>query len=116
MCGGFVRARDHAVVGEAAVEFVRKFRVDTAIIGVAGIDLDGSMRDFDYREVKVTEAAIAGARQVWAVADASKFTRQAMVQVAHVSDVDILFTDATLPESFRALFATTGVSVEVAPP
>lgn len=114
LCGGVVRARDHAIVGEAAVDFVRQFRFDTVIIGVAGIEPDGSMRDFDYREVKVTEMAIAQSRQVWVVADVSKFERGAMVEVAHVSKVDTLFTDAMPPGAFAALLAEAGVSVEVA--
>jgi DeoR family transcriptional regulator, glycerol-3-phosphate regulon repressor len=114
MCGGFVRARDHAIVGEAAVDFVRQFRFDMVIIGVAGIEPDGSMRDFDYREVKVTEAAIAHSRQVWVVADASKFERGAMVEVAHVSKINSLFTDAPPPPAFAALFANAGVAVEIA--
>jgi DeoR family transcriptional regulator, glycerol-3-phosphate regulon repressor len=114
MCGGFVRARDHAIVGEAAVDFVRQFRFDTVIIGVAGIEPDGSMRDFDYREVKVTEAAIAHSRQVWVVADASKFERGAMVEVAHVSKIDALFTDKKPPGEFDSLFAEAGVMVEIA--
>jgi DeoR family glycerol-3-phosphate regulon repressor len=113
MCGGFVRARDHAIVGEAAVDFVRQFRFDTVIIGVAGIEPDGSMRDFDYREVKVTEAAIAHSRQVWVVADASKFERRAMVEVAPVATVHSLFTNAAPPPGLRALLDNAGVAVEV---
>lgn len=114
MCGGFVRARDYAIVGEAAVDFVSQFRFDIVIIGVAGIEPDGSMRDFDYREVKVTEAAIAHSRQVWVVADASKFERRAMVEVAHVTKIDALFTDAPPPEPFATLLTEAAVTVEVA--
>lgn len=113
MCGGYVRARDYAVVGEAAVDFVKQFRFDTVIIGVAGIEPDGSMRDFDYREVKVTEAAIAHSRQVWVVADASKFQRRAMVEVTHVSRINSLFTDAPPPPGFSLLLDEAGVAVEV---
>lgn len=114
MCGGFVRPRDHAVVGEAAVDFVRQFRFDTVILGVAGIEADGSMRDFDYREVKVTEAAVARSRQVWVVADSSKFDRSAMVEVAHVSRVDALFTDAAPRPEIAAMLEQAGVAVEIA--
>ena len=114
MCGGFVRARDHAIVGETAVEFVNKFRFDIAVIGVAGIDPDGSLRDFDYREVKVTEASIVNSRQVWVAADASKFERRAMVEVAHVAKIDTLFTDVQPSEPFAALLKEVGVSVVIA--
>jgi DeoR family transcriptional regulator, glycerol-3-phosphate regulon repressor len=114
MCGGFVRARDHAIVGESAVEFLSKFRFDIVVIGIAGIESDGSLRDFDYREVKVTEAAIASSRQVWVVADASKFARRAMVEVAHVAKIDTLFTDVQPSEPFAAMLTEAGVSVVIA--
>jgi DeoR family glycerol-3-phosphate regulon repressor len=90
------------------------FRFDIAVIGVAGIDSDGSLRDFDYREVKVTEASIANSRQVWVAADASKFARRAMVEVAHVAKIDTLFTDAQPPEPFNSLLKEVGASVVIA--
>jgi DeoR family glycerol-3-phosphate regulon repressor len=114
MCGGFVRGRDYAIVGEAAVQFIDQFRFDIAIVGVAGIEADGSLRDFDYREVKVTQAAITHSRQVWVVADHSKFTRRAMVEVTSVSRIDGFFTDEPPPEAMRGLFEEAHVTVEVA--
>lgn len=114
MCGGFVRHRDNAIVGEAAVDFVKQFRFDILVIGVAGIEPDGSMRDFDFREVKVTAAAIAQSQKVWVAADASKFQRGAMVEVAHVARVDALFTDAEPPTEFKHLLSEAGVVVDVA--
>ena len=113
MCGGFVRPLDHAIVGEAAVDFVKQFRFDIAVIGVAGIELDGSLRDFDYREVKVTEAAVALSRKLWVAADYSKFDRVAMVQVAHLEKVDTLFTDRPPPQEFASLLNTAQVKVEI---
>lgn len=114
MCGGFVRPRDHAIVGEAAVRFVAQFRFDIVILGVAGIEADGSLRDFDYREVQVTETALAHSRQAWVVADASKFGRRAMVEVAPLARIGCLFTDAPPPPEHAALLAESGVAVEVA--
>ena len=115
VAGGVVRPRDHGIVGEATVDFIRQFKVDIALIGISGIESDGSLRDFDYREVKVTEAVIAHARQVWLVADASKFERRAMVQVAHLSQVHSLFTDAAPPAHFENMLAESKVHVEIAP-
>lgn len=115
ICGGFVRARDHAVVGEAAVQFVEQFRFDTLIMGVAGIESDGSLRDFDFREVKVTEAGIRGSTQVWVVADASKFERRAMVEVTQVSKINALFTNSPPPAPMLAMLEEAGVAIQVVP-
>ena len=112
--GGVVRPRDRGIVGEAAVDFIRQFKVDIALIGISGIEPDGTLRDFDYREVKVAQAIIAHAREVWLAADSSKFNRPAMVELARLSQIDRLFTDQPPPEPFPALLAEAGISCDMA--
>ena len=114
--GGVVRGRDRGIVGEAAVDFIRQFKVDIALIGISGIEVDGSLRDYDYREVKVSQTIMAHAREVWLAADISKFNRPAMVEVGRLSQIDRLFTDAAPPEPFPALLAEAQVSYDVALP
>ena len=63
MAGGPVRRSDGGVIGSAAVDFVRQFKVDYAVIGTSAIDEDGALLDFDYREVRVARAIIENARQ-----------------------------------------------------
>src|SRR5258708_37312467 len=58
-----VRTRDRGIVGEAAVDFIRQFKVDIALIGISAIEPDGSLRDFDMREVKVAQTIIAQSRE-----------------------------------------------------
>ena len=111
--GGVVRGRDQGIVGEAAVDFIRQFKVDIALIGISGIEADGSLRDFDYREVKVAQTIISHAREVWLAADSSKFNRPAMVEVALLSQIDRLFTDAPPPEQFLKLLDEAQVRLEV---
>ena len=114
VAGGTVRARDRAIVGEATMDFIRQFKVDIALIGVSGIEADGTLRDFDLREVKVAQTIIAQAREVWLAADASKFNRPAMVRLADFAQIDCLFTDAPPPPPFPELLAQAQVRCEIA--
>ncbi len=114
--GGVVRGRDQGIVGEAAVDFIRQFKVDIALIGISAIETDGSLRDFDYREVKVSQTIISHAREVWVAADSSKFKRPAMVEVAQLSQIDRLFSDALPPEPFMHLLDEAQVRFELAAP
>ena len=114
MVGGVVRSRDRGVVGEAAVDFIRQFKVDIGLVGISGIESDGSLRDFDYREVMVARAIIEHSREVWLAADSSKFNRPAMAEVARLPQIDLLFTDATPPEPFPALLGDAGVDLVLA--
>jgi DeoR family glycerol-3-phosphate regulon repressor len=114
VAGGLLRSRDRGIIGEATVEFISQFRVDIGLIGISGIEADGTLRDFDYREVKVAQAIIRASRQVWLAADHSKFNRPAMVEVGRLDQVDALFTDSAPPPAFSALLAEAGVGCTVA--
>ena len=112
--GGVVRSRDRGVIGEATIDFIRQFKVDFGVIGISGIEPDGTLRDFDYREVRVAEAIIAQSRNVFLVADHSKFGRRALVRLAHLSQITVLFTDRPIPPDMAAVFDEAKTEVKVA--
>lgn len=114
IAGGRVRASDGGVVGEATVDFIRQFKVDYAVIGASAIDRDGTVLDFDYREVSVAREIIAHARHTILVADAMKFDRTAPVRIGHLSDMDVLVTDLQPPAPVAELCAAAGVRLEIA--
>ena len=114
VAGGVVRARDRGIIGEVTIDFIRQFKVDIGLIGISAIEADGTLRDFDYREVNVARAIIEQSREVWLAADHSKFNRPAMAEVARLPQIDLLVTDAPPPEPFPALLADAGVELVVA--
>ena len=110
VAGGIVRARDRGIVGEVTVDFIKQFKVDIGLIGISGIEVDGTLRDYDYREVKVARAIIEHSREVWVAADHSKFNRPAMVELVRFDQIDMLFTDAAPPAPFPHLLREAGVN------
>jgi DeoR family glycerol-3-phosphate regulon repressor len=113
VAGGVVRHRDRGITGEATIDFIKQFKVDIGIIGVSAIEPDGTLRDFDYREVKVAQTIIEQSRQVWMVADHTKFEREALVRLGHISQVDVLFTDAPVPEHLVSVLRDAKTVVHV---
>lgn len=111
LAGGPVRRADGAIIGSAAVEFVRQFKVDYAVIGASAIDEDGALLDFDYREVRVARAIIENARRVVLVADAHKLDRTAPVRIADLREVDVFVTDRLTSGPLRDLCAEHGVEI-----
>jgi DeoR family transcriptional regulator, glycerol-3-phosphate regulon repressor len=103
IAGGAVRGSDGGIIGEAAIDFINQFKVDFAVIGTSAIDPDGSLLDFDYREVKVAQAILANARHSILVADSTKFERTAPVRIAHLSMVNTFITNRNVPAGIRAL-------------
>lgn len=114
VAGGQVRARDGGIIGEATIDFINQFKVDYGIIGISGIDEDGSLLEFDYQEVRVAQAIIRNSRQVFLVADHSKFHRNPVVRQGNISQLDALFTDRRPPESIMQLLETHGVALHIA--
>jgi DeoR family glycerol-3-phosphate regulon repressor len=112
VAGGKVR-RDGGVVGQASVDFIDQFKVDFAVVGISGIDEDGSLLDFDYQEVRVSQSIIGNARQVILAADSSKFGRNAMVRLGSISLVDCLVTDRTPSPALAELLGQHKVRLEV---
>jgi DeoR family glycerol-3-phosphate regulon repressor len=116
VAGGPVRHNDGAVVGQAAVDLIRQFKVDTAVIGASAIDEDGSLLDFDYREVRVAQAIIENARRVILVADRSKLERFAPVRIAHLRQIETFVTDALPSARLRELCSAEGIRLIEASP
>lgn len=113
VAGGILRARDRGIVGEATIDQIRQFRADIGIIGISGIEPDGTLVDFDYREVRVAQTIIAQSRRVYLAADHSKFARTAMVRLGDLSQIDALFTDRLPPRALRSLMAGYGTRIFV---
>ena len=100
LVGGSVRQSDGAVVGEDAVEFISRYKVDYAVIGASSLDEDGAILDFDAREVSVARAILRNARSKILVCDSSKFQRDAPVRICDIGDLDYFVTDISPKASF----------------
>lgn len=114
VAGGLVRPRDGGIVGPLTIDFIQQFRVDYGIIGISGIDLDGTLLDFDYREVRAARAIIDNSRKIFLAADHTKFGRNAMVRLGNISEIDALFTDRQPAEPLTEVLGVSDVELHVA--
>ncbi len=114
IAGGEVRHRDGGIVGEATQEFIDQFHMDFGIIGISGIHSDGTLLDFDYKEVRVAKTIIANSRQVLLAADNSKFGRSAMVRLGNSSQANHFFTDKQPPSEIKEILNQHQVKLHLA--
>ena len=114
IAGGLVRNRDRGIIGEATIDFIRQFKVDYGVIGISGIESDGSLLDYDYREVRVSEAIMKHSRKVLLVADHSKFNRNALVRLGDFSQIHALFTDQAIPSELLSVLNALNTEVHIA--
>jgi DeoR family transcriptional regulator, glycerol-3-phosphate regulon repressor len=115
VAGGMVRHRDFGLVGPLTIDFIQQFKVDFGIIGISGIDLDGTLLDFDYREVRASRAIIDNSRKIFLAADHTKFGRNAMVRLGNISEIDALFTDQSPPPALIEVMTRAEVGIHVLP-
>jgi DeoR family glycerol-3-phosphate regulon repressor len=100
LAGGTVRQSDGAIIGEAAVDFIARFKADFAIIGCSAIDEDGAFLDFDSSEVSVAKAILDNSRTKIMVGDSGKFGKTAPYRISHLSQLDYFITDQKPDEKF----------------
>ena len=113
LAGGELRSRDGGIIGEATLDFISQFRLDFGILGISGIDSDGSLLEFDYHEVRTKRAIIDNSRHVILVVDHSKFGRNAMVNMGSISMVDAVYTDVLPPPGVMQVIAENEVQLEL---
>jgi len=114
IAAGEVRHKDGGIIGEATCDFISQFQMDFGIIGISGISSDGSLLDFDFREVKVAQAIIENSTTVILAADHSKFGRNAMVKQGSINQIDHLFTDEHPPAELREILEVNGINTHIA--
>lgn len=113
MAGGALRGDSGAALGATALEFIRGFTVQHAIISAGAIDGAGVM-DFDLQEAEFARAVLACGERRVVVTDASKFGRRGFVRVAGFGGLHDLVTDQPPPPRIAAAIAAAGISVTLA--
>jgi len=99
LLGGQVRGLTQATVGAEALTTLARLRVDVAFMGTNGFSAEHGFSTPDPAEAAVKRAMIGAAREVYVLADATKFGADYLVRFAEVGDVDALITDARLPRA-----------------
>lgn len=112
--GGTVRLRDGGILGPDSLAMLERYRADFGVIGISGIEEDGTLLDFDPDETRASELIRTHSRQVFLLADFTKFGRRPMVRAGHISQVNAFFTDRMPPPAILDLLHAHDVALYVA--
>lgn len=91
-----------AVVGNQAILSLQKLHFSKAFLGTNGVGLKAGFSTPDYSEALVKQTAVEQARQVFVLADYSKFGNVSLVTFASL-ERGVILTDRRPPESFGAV-------------
>lgn len=101
--GGYVRSITKAVIGQTALEMLKKFRFDKTFLGVNGIHMDYGYTTPDPEEAAIKSLALQLGQQVYVLADHSKFQEVTFSEIAPLEEATIItnLNDTAMLEEFN---------------
>lgn len=93
MVGGHVGGHLAATMGDAALENMQNFHVDKAFIGVHGINFEAGLTSIATPQMQVKHAILNAAKEVYVLADSSKFGGGYLSVICPLTDVHLIITD-----------------------
>jgi len=111
LCGGALRSDDWATFGSSAIDFVRQFHVNYAILSIGGVTADGGFMDYHLEEAEFSRAVIAQAEKTIVVADHSKFGNPNFIRVCNFDEVDMVVVEQAPPAEIESALLEAGTAV-----
>ena len=116
IAGGLVRQDELTCIGASAVEAVRRYNTDTAVIGAAGLSARRGITELDDRDADVIRGGLERTERIIVIADGSKFGAVAMSTVVPIEQVSTIVTDISADAEEIERIEQAGIEVVVAGP
>ncbi len=109
--GGTLSREAASTVGPLAEQTLANLAVQKVFLGTQALDLASGLTDTTLEIAQVKRAMIQSAKQVYLLADASKWDQTGFIKVASLEGIDTLITDKQLPAKARTAIERLGVRV-----
>ncbi len=109
--GGSVRPNVFSLQGSQVESFIRGLRVDKTFLGADAVHPDDTISNVNLDEVAIKQAMVRSAKQVFVLADSSKFQKTGFAKVCELSEVHTLITDKGLSRDRVEQYRLQGLKV-----
>jgi len=113
LIGGLLRRNFHCTVGPFAVKLLSELNVDKAFLGTNAFSVRKGCTTPDMNQAEVKRTMIQIATQVVLLCDSAKIGKNAFVQFAEPSEIDLMITDSHITEQQLNEIAELGLEVMV---
>lgn len=113
LAGGELRSHDGGAFGQDALEFIKRFNVQFAVMSVGAINARSGFMLHDIQEADISSAAVRRAQVSIVVADQSKFGIRAPITMQNPESFDILVTDRKPNARISAMLEKNDISLSV---
>lgn len=113
LIGGYLYPRTGVALGPLAESALREVHVPRVIMGTGGITEKGLFNS-NTLLVQCERLMLEAAKEVWVVADSSKFGKSALAHLCELSKVTRMIVDAGLSDSWREIIRGAGIELTIA--
>ncbi|MCQ4205995.1 MULTISPECIES: DeoR/GlpR family DNA-binding transcription regulator [Streptomyces] len=111
LTGGVARPQSYELIGPLADGVLGQITLDTAVLGVVGLDVEQGASAHDEAEAAINRLLCERAERVVVAADSSKLGHRAFARICDVAQLDILVTDTAADKAVLGRFEDAGVQV-----
>ncbi|MGV9270534.1 DeoR/GlpR family DNA-binding transcription regulator [Kitasatospora sp. NPDC003701] len=109
--GGVARPQTYELVGPLAEGVLNQVVLDTAVLGVDGVDPQLGVMTHHEDEAGISRLFAERARRVVLATDSSKMGKRAFATICGLDRIDVLVTDSGLAPDLAAQFTEAGIEV-----
>lgn len=109
--GGSYRGVTSAIIGDSAVEQLKRFNVDVAFLGASGATPEGGFSCQNLHEAQIKRAMLQQAALRVVLIDSSKFGSNKFAAFGGYGDVNCVVSDDLLAEDQRRSLEGSGIKV-----
>jgi len=111
--GGRYDDKIKAVYGSIAIDNIKNYYTDFAVIGIGGVDPEIGFSDQHIGEAEIAKTMLARSNESIVLADPSKFNRHGVAHVADFNQIDHLVSSEPPDDEIHAILERHGVSLNV---
>lgn len=109
--GGAFRRKSVSVIGNYTLSFLQNITCSKLFLGVDGIDIDFGVTTSNIEEAELNRAMMEVASKTIIIADSSKFGRKGFGKICDIDKVDMIVTDAGIPDTIRKFLKEQGIKL-----
>lgn len=110
LLGGQLNTKQYSTSGKLTETVLEQFNIDQAFISVGGISLDNGLSDYDFDESMISKEMMRVSKEIIVLADSSKLETDSFCKFGLLKDVDVIVSDATLPDSWQGSNAVRDIN------
>ena len=112
---GVLNRRTNSVIDGSTLEFLARYQVHKAFMGVSGVSADGRLCVSTYAEYELKKLAVQQSQRAYLLVDSSKFGGAGLMSYGALENMKQIITDSGCPDNIRQLCAAKNIPLTILP-